>query len=62
MLESFVAGTDYEWLGTLSPTRYYDPTEILVDSTYDLLGATILLEVAALLVIVSALQFQRRDI
>ncbi|MUV58630.1 ABC transporter permease subunit [Halogeometricum sp. CBA1124] len=62
MLESFVAGTDYEWLGTLSPTRYYDPTAILVDGTYDLLGAAILLEVAALLVIASALQFQRRDI
>ena len=27
--------TDYEWLGDLSPTRYCDPTEILVEGTYD---------------------------
>ncbi|ELZ31405.1 hypothetical protein C474_08887 [Halogeometricum pallidum JCM 14848] len=62
MVESFVAGTDYEWLGTISPTHYYDPMAILVDGTYDLAGAVILLEAAALLVVLSVFQFQRRDL
>jgi ABC-2 type transport system permease protein len=62
MLESFVVDTDFEWLGTLSPTRYYDPTAILVDSSYDLLGAIILVEAAVVLVILSVLRFQRRDV
>ena len=62
MLESFVTDTDFEWIGTLSPTRYYDPTAILVDGTYDLTGAVILLEAAALLVVASVLLFQRRDV
>ncbi|ESP89793.1 ABC transporter permease [Candidatus Halobonum tyrrellensis] len=62
MVESVVTDTDFEWLGALSPTRYYDPTEILVEGTYDLAGGVILLEAAILLVIASALRFQRRDI
>lgn len=62
MVESFVAGSDFEWLGTLSPTRYYDPSAILVDGEYDLLGALVLTEAAALLLLVAVVWFQRRDI
>lgn len=62
MIESVVAGTDYEVLSALSPTRYYEPSEILVDSTYDLVGAAILVEAALVLVMASAIWFQRRDI
>lgn len=62
MIESVVADTDYEFLSLLSPTRYYDPMDVLVDGTYDVIGAAILTEAAALLVLVSVLWFQRRDI
>lgn len=62
MIESVVTDTDFEFLSLLSPTRYYDPTDILVESSYDLLGAVILVEAAVLLVVGSVLWFQRRDI
>jgi ABC-2 type transport system permease protein len=62
MLDSVVGGTDFGALGAVSPTRYYDPTAILVDSTYDLLGALVLCEAAALLVVLALLVFERRDV
>lgn len=62
LLDSITADTDYEWLGTLSPTRYYDPTEVLVESTYDVAGATVLLVAAILLVYASVAVFRRRDL
>lgn len=62
MVESLVADSDFEALGALSLSRYYDPTAILVDSSYDLMGALILCEAAALLVVLALLHFQRRDI
>jgi ABC-2 type transport system permease protein len=62
MLESVGAGTDYEFLSLLSPTRYYSPTDVLVDGTSDLVGAAVLTESAALLVVASVLWFRRRDL
>lgn len=62
MLESLVIDTDYEWLGAISPTRYYEPTTILVENTYDLAGAAILLGAAIVLVVASQLWFRRKDI
>jgi ABC-2 type transport system permease protein len=62
VLDSVTVDTDYEWLGKLSPTRYYDPTEILLDETLDLGGAVLLLVVAILLVFASLAVFQRRDV
>lgn len=62
MIESVVADTDYEFLSLLSPTRYYSPTEVLVDGTYDLVGAAVLTESAALLVVASVLWFRRSDL
>ncbi|HET7323176.1 MAG TPA: ABC transporter permease subunit [Halococcus sp.] len=62
MLESLVIDTDYEWLGALSPTRYYEPTTILVENTYDLAGAVILLAAAIVLVAASQFWFRRTDI
>lgn len=62
MLDSFVTDTDFGVLGAFSPSRYYDPTAVLVDSSYDLMGALVLCEAAVLLVVVSLLVFQRRDI
>ncbi|WP_164974704.1 hypothetical protein [Halegenticoccus tardaugens] len=46
----------------LAPTRYYDPTAVLVEGTYDL-GAAVALAVAAVsLVVTSELWFGRRDV
>jgi ABC-2 type transport system permease protein len=62
MLDSVTVGTDFEWLGSVSPTRYFDPTEILLDQTLDLVGAVGLLFVASVLVVVALGLFQRRDV
>ncbi|MFB6204378.1 MAG: ABC transporter permease [Candidatus Nanohaloarchaea archaeon] len=62
MVETLVAGTDYAFLGKLSPTWYYDPTEILVHGSYDLAGAGILLGVAMVLVAASVLYFREKDL
>lgn len=62
LVESVVAGTDLEPLGALSPTRYYVPSEILVDGTYDVAGAAILLAGTVALVLASREWFRRRDV
>jgi ABC-2 type transport system permease protein len=62
MLESLVIDTDYEWLGAISPTRYYEPTTILVEGNYNLAGAAILLGAAIVLVVASQRWFRRKDI
>jgi ABC-2 type transport system permease protein len=61
-LETVTVDTDLEWLGALSPTRYYDPAAILVDGEYDIAGALVLLAAALALVIASAEWFRRRDV
>lgn len=62
LVDSVTLGTDFEWLGTVSPTRYIDPTEVLLHETVDLADPLLLLVVATLLVVVSLAQFQRRDL
>ncbi|MDQ2051229.1 ABC transporter permease subunit [Natronolimnohabitans sp. A-GB9] len=62
MLESLLEGTDYEAVGVISPTRYFDPNEILLESTYDLIGAAVLIGMTLVLVVASQLWFTRRDI
>lgn len=62
LVESLVTGTDYEWLGTLSPTRYIDANAILLDSEYNLVGGAILLVAAVVLVGVAVAWFQRKDV
>lgn len=62
LVETISTSADYDWLGAISPTRYYDPAEILVDSTYDIAGGFFLLAAALVLVLVSAAYFRRRDI
>lgn len=62
LLDSVSRNTDYEWLGALSPSRYYDPTAVLVNGEYDLLGALILLAGAAALVFVARERFRRADV
>ncbi|OVE85489.1 ABC transporter permease subunit [Natronolimnobius baerhuensis] len=62
MLESLVDGTDYEAVGAIAPMRYFDPNEVLLESTYDLTSAGVLIGMTILLVVVSQLWFRRRDI
>lgn len=62
VLETISQSADVGWLGALSPTRYYDPTAILVSGEYDWAGTVILLAGTAALVAVSAWWFRRTDI
>jgi ABC-2 type transport system permease protein len=62
LVETIASSTDFEWLGAVSPTRYYDPGEILVEGTYDVAGAAILLAGAVALLLASTVYFQRRDV
>ncbi|PSQ45684.1 ABC transporter permease [Halobacteriales archaeon SW_6_65_15] len=62
LLESIGESADLGWLGAISPTRYYDPTAILVSGEYDWAGAAILLAGTAGLVALSAWWFSRKDI
>lgn len=62
ILDSVTAGTNLEWLGDISPTRYFSPIDILIDSKVDISGTFILLIVALILVILSADRFKRIDI
>lgn len=62
LLDSVTLGTDVEWLGAVSPTRYLDPTEILLHETIDLVDPLLLFVVAVVLVLVSLAHFQHRDI
>lgn len=62
LVESVLTGTDYEAVGALSPTRYFDPTAALVRGEYDVAGAVILLAAAVALVAVSAVWFTWKDV
>ncbi len=62
LVESVAASTDYAWLGLASPTRYYDPTAILVHGEYDLVGAAVLVAAGAVLVAAAVGYFRRVDI
>ena len=62
MLDTVTSNTDFDWLGVLSPTRYYSPVEILGEGTYDVAGALLLLAATVGLVLVSVVVFERRDI
>ncbi|MHB9286168.1 ABC transporter permease subunit [Halobacteriales archaeon Cl-PHB] len=62
LLESLSATTDYDWVGAVSPTRYYDPTGVLVMGEYDLTGALILFVAATVLVGLAVELFRRMDV
>jgi len=62
LLDTVSSSADVGWLGALSPTRYYDPTAVLVTGEYDWAGAAVLLAGTAALVAASAWWFRRRDV
>lgn len=53
---------DFEWIGALTPSRYYDPAAILVHEEYTLGDAALLLVVFVALLGVATFRFTRRDI
>ncbi|ELZ01292.1 hypothetical protein C482_07356 [Natrialba chahannaoensis JCM 10990] len=53
---------DYEWIGAVAPSRYYDQTAILVHEEYALLDAGVLLVAFLGLVVLAVALFVRRDI
>ena len=62
LLDSVTAGTDTEWLGDVSPTRYIDPTEILLRETLNVGDALLLLSAALFLLFLSVVRFRSRDL
>lgn len=62
LYESLTVVAGYGWLGAIAPMRYFNPTETLVEGSYDPLGTFVLLIGAGLLVGASALYFRQRDI
>jgi|AntDeeMetagen134_2_1112570.scaffolds.fasta_scaffold04009_3 ABC-2 type transport system permease protein len=62
LIETLLIGTDYEILGTVAPMNYFDPTEILVEGSYDVAGGAILLAAAVVLVFAGQWRFRRMDI
>ncbi|RQH03182.1 ABC transporter permease [Natrarchaeobius oligotrophus] len=53
---------DFEWMGGFTPSRYYDPSAILVHREYALFDATILLAAFLALLGIAVVVFVRRDI
>lgn len=63
LVESVVgSGTDFEWIQYISPTTYYEPTQVLIDGSYEVADTGILLLIFLLLLIGGQILFQRRDI
>lgn len=62
LFESILDVTDYAWAGAITPTRYLDPSAVLVDGQFDLLGAAALLLAAAVIVDLARRLFARRDL
>jgi hypothetical protein len=62
VFESVIARMDYEWLGALSFTWYYETTPVLTEGEYDLAGVAIQLRVAAVLLALEAWWFSRRGL
>jgi ABC-2 type transport system permease protein len=62
LFESLTVVAGQGWLGAIAPMRYFNPTDVLVESSYDLLGGAILVVGAVGLVVLSGLYFRQRDI
>ncbi|WP_306053315.1 ABC transporter permease [Natronococcus wangiae] len=62
LLDSLTFDTDYEWLGDVAPSRYFDPGEILAEGEIAWGDLAILAVAVAVLLVVSAEYFERRDL
>lgn len=62
LVDTLTFDTDYEWLGDVAFSRYYDPGEILIDGDIDWAGLAILLTAIVVLLVLSAELFERKDL
>lgn len=62
MTDVLTLETDYEWVGDVSITRYFDVAEILVEETIAWGDLAVLVVATVALVVVSAELFERRDV
>ncbi|SNZ12617.1 ABC-2 type transport system permease protein [Natronoarchaeum philippinense] len=62
LLDTFTFDTDYDWLGDLALSRYFDPGEILADGEIAWGDLSLLLAAAVVLVVLSSELFERRDV
>ena len=62
LIESLVVGTDYQVLGVVAPSRHYDPAAVLIDGTYDIVGAVALAVMTGLFLVASIVWFRQRDL
>ncbi|WP_247001570.1 ABC transporter permease [Halosolutus gelatinilyticus] len=62
LLDTFTFDTDYEWLGDVAFSRYFDPGAILVEGDISWTDLSVLLVAIFILVIVSSEYFERRDL
>lgn len=62
LLDTFTFDTDYEWLGDIAFSRYFDPGAVLIDGDVSWSDLSILLIAIIVLVVVSAEYFERRDL
>ncbi|WP_226480951.1 ABC transporter permease [Natrinema amylolyticum] len=60
--ESLLTGTDAEVIGAIAPMRYYDPNAVLIDGSYDLVGAGILAAMTLALLVAAGEWFRRSDV
>lgn len=62
LLQSFLPVTDIDWLANVAPMTHFDANAILLEGTYDLAGAALLLAATVALVALSQFRFARMDI
>lgn len=62
LVESLVPETPLEPVGSLAPMRFFDPSAILLDGSYDVVGAGILVGMALLFLVASQAWFGRVDL
>lgn len=62
MLETLTYDTDFQWLGAIAFSRYFEPAEILVFGNLEWTNVVVLLAAIAVLLAASAAIFERRDV
>ncbi len=62
LVDTVTFGTDYDWIGDVAFTRYFDVGKILTDGTLSSHDFAVLAVAAVALLVVAAELFERRDV